>query len=601
MKIVHLSLLLSGMLLAKAWAEEPIHFSDPKLKEAVEAELFISNPTPTDMLGLTELVIPLTWQRINAISDLTGLEYATNLTDLDLKYHKVSDLSPLSGLIHLRSVALLGNGLTDISPLSTLTELGSLDIESNEVTDISALSGLPKLASLCLHRNPIPDISPLTSLTSLQWLDLRALPLDQDAYDVYLPQIEANNPGITVLHDWVFNGQLLISSSIGGTVVDPGEGAFTFAFNQTLLVEAQADPGFVFIGWSGDLTSTENPLPLTMDQNYTLHANFASILPVVHVDDDAAADPGADNPAVSDLLENGTREHPFDSIREAIDVAAKRATIFVHAGTYQETIDFLGKQLELTGFDPNDPNRADWPVIDGNGNGPVVSFTHGEDKNCLLTGFVITGGKSRTGAAIRCTTSSPTISNCLIAGNRATDWNGTAVLCTDSEAAFINCTIVDNRGGEFGAGVTLMQGRVTMVNSILWNNWPKEVESEGDALPPIRYSVVAGGWPGLGNLKTDPLFANLGHWADRGNPAVTVSASDPSATWVMGDYHLQSQAGRWDPKTATWLQDEMTSPCIDGGDPATPIGQEPSPNGAIINMGAYGGTAQASKSRSGTL
>ena len=67
----------------------------------------------------------------------------------------------------------------------------------------------------------------------------------------------------------------------------------------------------------------------------------------------------------------------------------------MHAGTYRETIDFLGKRIELTGFDPNDPNKAAWPVIDGGGNGPVVSFTHGEDPNCLLTGFVITGGKGR--------------------------------------------------------------------------------------------------------------------------------------------------------------------------------------------------------------
>jgi len=44
----------------------------------------------------------------------------------------------------------------------------------------------------------------------------------------------------------------------------------------------------------------------------------------------------------------------------------------------------------------------------------------------------------------------------------------------------------------------------------------------------------------------------------------------------------------------------VTSPCIDAGDPNSPIGYEPFPNGGIINMGAYGGTAQASKSYFGT-
>ena len=40
--------------------------------------------------------------------------------------------------------------------------------------------------------------------------------------------------------------------------------------------------------------------------------------------------------------------------------------------------------------------------------------------------------------------------------------------------------------------------------------------------------------------------------------------------------------------------------CIDAGDPCDPIGVEPNPNGTRINMGAYGGTAQASKSTGGT-
>ena len=596
MKKVSLALMLSSLLLGTAWAEDPVDFADPQLKAAVETELFISDPTPTDMLDLTQLVIPLTWQRIDAISNLAGLEYATNLTDLNLKYHKVSDLSPLSGLTHLRSVVLLGNGISSISPLSGLMELESLDLESNEVSDISALSGLPNLASVCLHRNLVSDLSPLASLTSLDWLDLRALPLSQDAYATYIPRIKANNPGITLLYDGFFAGQLILSSSVGGSVVAPGEGTFTTVFGESLWLEAQADPGFVFTGWSGSWTTTQNPLLLIVDQDYTMQANFISILSTIHVDDNAPADPGPDNSAVSDPLANGTREHPFDSIRKAIDVAGKGATIFVHAGTYRETIDVLGKRIELTGFDPDNPGGAAWPVIDGGGNGPVVSFTHGEDANCLLTGFVITGGKSRSVGAIRCSGSSPTIANCLIVGNRATDWNGATVLCTDSNATFINCTMVDNRAGQFSAGLYLVNGRVTVVNSILWGNWPKEIQTEGDDLSPIRYSAVAGGWPGLGNLAADPLFAGLGCWVALGNPGVTVPPSDPQATWAMGDYHLQSQAGRWDPKTGKWLQDKATSPCVDAGDPSLPVGPEPLPNGGIINLGVYGGTAEASRS-----
>ncbi|MCK4785097.1 MAG: PD40 domain-containing protein, partial [Desulfobacteraceae bacterium] len=63
-----------------------------------------------------------------------------------------------------------------------------------------------------------------------------------------------------------------------------------------------------------------------------------------------------------------------------------------------------------------------------------------------------------------------------------------------------------------------------------------------------------------------------------------------------GDYHLLSERGRYWPAHDVWVLDKVTSPCVDGGDPAVGPGDEPMPNGGRINMGAYGGTAYASMS-----
>jgi phosphotriesterase-related protein len=102
----------------------------------------------------------------------------------------------------------------------------------------------------------------------------------------------------------------------------------------------------------------------------------------------------------------------------------------------------------------------------------------------------------------------------------------------------------------------------------------------------ITYNNIAGGRTGIsveggstfdwgaGNIDADPLFA------------------DPN----NDDLHLKSQAGRWDPNSESWILDDVTSLCIDAGDPNTPVGNEPEPNGGVINIGAYGGTAEASKS-----
>ena len=112
----------------------------------------------------------------------------------------------------------------------------------------------------------------------------------------------------------------------------------------------------------------------------------------------------------------------------------------------------------------------------------------------------------------------------------------------------------------------------------------------------VSYSNIQGCWEGIGNIDNDPCFVDPGHWGHEDDLSTVVEPNNPKAVWVNGDYHLKSQAGRYDPNAETWVKDDITSPCIDAGDMGSPIGHEPFPNGGIINMGAYGGTAEASKS-----
>jgi len=70
-----------------------------------------------------------------------------------------------------------------------------------------------------------------------------------------------------------------------------------------------------------------------------------------------------------------------------------------------------------------------------------------------------------------------------------------------------------------------------------------------------------------------------------------------------GDYHLKSEGWRW-AAGGGWTWDEVTSPCIDYGNPGTPLWNEPmsiprDPGNIYgenirVNMGAYGRTSQAS-------
>ena len=107
-----------------------------------------------------------------SIGDLTGLEFATNLTRLNLRDNNLSDISPVSGLINLTELDLWGNNLSDISPVSGLINLTWLSLTSNNISEISPVSGLINLTVLALGGNNISEISPVSGLTKLTWLDL---------------------------------------------------------------------------------------------------------------------------------------------------------------------------------------------------------------------------------------------------------------------------------------------------------------------------------------------------------------------------------------------------------------------------------------------
>ena len=94
-----------------------------------------------------------------------------------------------------------------------------------------------------------------------------------------------------------------------------------------------------------------------------------------------------------------------------------------------------------------------------------------------------------------------------------------------------------------------------------------------------------------GDMYDDPKFYQSGSWDDNGTPG-----DESDDVWSEGDCHLLSEYGRWDPVSKDWVADSETSPCVNAGDPADSIEQELNPNGGRINMGAYGGTLEASKS-----
>ena len=172
----------SGWMGVRLEATAEIDLPDPNLRAAIAEAIGLPPSTPIfrgHLAGLTRLDA-----RNANISDLTGLEGATNLRTLDLgaeyveaenrsiNSNSVSDFSPLTGLTKLWFLNLRNNSVSDISAVAGLTNLTSLDLRNNSISDISAVAGLTNLTSLDLENNSVSDISAVAGLTNLRILDL---------------------------------------------------------------------------------------------------------------------------------------------------------------------------------------------------------------------------------------------------------------------------------------------------------------------------------------------------------------------------------------------------------------------------------------------
>ena len=172
----------SGSMGVRLEAVSEINIPDPNLRAAIAEAIGLPPSTPI-VRGYLEYLTRLKARNAN-ISDLTGLEGATNLRILDLgaeydraeyrsiNSNSVSDFSPLTGLTNLIALYLRDSNISDISTVAGLTNLNTLYLGSNSVSDISAVAGLTNLTRLYLGSNSISDISSVAGLTNLTKLYL---------------------------------------------------------------------------------------------------------------------------------------------------------------------------------------------------------------------------------------------------------------------------------------------------------------------------------------------------------------------------------------------------------------------------------------------
>jgi hypothetical protein len=286
------------------------------------------------------------------------------------------------------------------------------------------------------------------------------------------------------------------------------------------------------------------------------------------------------------------------TIQQAIYDSNDGDAVVVTPGRYFENIDLSGRNISLSSVDPNNWNTVGNTIIDGNGLDTTVLAQSGEDANCMIAGFTITGGASVSGygGGIRIRNySGPTIRNNIVEGNAAL--KGAGINLYHAFSQVINNRIYNNRTFEYGqgggvmlidcledvnvvlannviagnsalygGGIRIEKSQAEIVNNVIafnratWKGigiyaeedtirncivWGHGGGSEQDLYRcTAEYSSVESAVAGAGNIYSDPCFVHAGYWDENGTPA---DFNDDF--FVLGNYHIKP-----------------TSQCIDGGD-----------------------------------
>ena len=338
----------------------------------------------------------------------------------------------------------------------------------------------------------------------------------------------------------------------------------------------------------------------------------------IYVDANALNDPGPNNPEISDPSENGTLQHPFDAIQEAIDIAIHGDIIVVltsrYMGNGNRDIDFKGKAITVRSTNPTDFSVVAATIIDCQGTESEphrgFNFHSGEDASSVLSGFTIKNGLAPKdleqsdlwlygcGGAVLCTESSPTISTCVISQNIASLGGG--LYLKDADSNVINCIFNGNNvDGGFGTNpsggaIYCIGANLTLSNCVITNNMAEGwgagygggIAFEGSSTGTVSNCTIVANWGVLGsgvlcsdgtlvfvnsvlreNAPTDQIWNSSSSTLD-------VSYSNIEGSWP-GFGNIDADPRFIDPNGTdndpnTWEDNDYSlspgSPCIDAAD-----------------------------------
>ena len=392
----------------------------------------LDNYVVTDSIsGVTELVVAE-----KEISDLTGIEDFIALTHLNCRTNALVglDVSNNTLLTYLHAGS---NQLTDLD-VSQNTELTTLWVGFNSLDSLD-VNANTALIDLRVPGNQLTSIDVSTNI-ALEHLDLwvnQLTTLDVNI-NTALTTLKASNNDIVALdvsantalrNFYCENNQLTYLNMRNG--ITDSLTTFNATNNRDLTCIETLDPDYATENWTN------------ANGNIDDGVTFSVICGAVGQDVWHVATTGSDGGA-------GTQESPFATIQMGINAAGDGNTVHVAAGSYNENISWIGKNLMVKGA------GSEETIIDAQQLDNGVRIQNIANTS-LFEGFTIKNGTTITqdypwvfGGGICMINSHATLRDIIVEDCvlQDQDWqNGNGIFVGGSNSLFENVTVRNNEGG----------------------------------------------------------------------------------------------------------------------------------------------------------
>jgi hypothetical protein len=258
---------------------------------------------------------------------------------------------------------------------------------------------------------------------------------------------------------------------------------------------------------------------------------------------------------------------PSGNLQAMINASVWGCQVWVAAGTYQQPSGqsfsmkpgvgvFGGFPATGTPAIENRNSATNITILQGNNASVINNNNNGVTNGDVLNGFTITGGAAVNGGGISNVLAYPSIENCIIRNNSASNWGGglynegfagssagnitqykncliyantasgggAAFDYNGSKTVYTNCTITKNHSTQNGGGIhNYLASFTKFENTIVWGNTAAQtgkqfyILSDGNSTITANYSIYSAGGGDIvgtilgGNNKTlDPQFINPG-------------------------------------------------------------------------------------------